>query len=222
LKADLIHCASDKEEKNLLKLNSSFKTIILPFGINNIFIKRKIINKLNKKALFFSRLHHKKGLADLIYTWEIIGNTDWALDIVGDGDNNVYFKKMLKNKEVKINFLEPVYSNAKKIRLFSQYDFFVLPTKNENFGISILESLSRGLPVLTTTATPWNNISEYNAGWIINKIQPELRRNLVKIFKMNSNEFFIKSKNAVKLAKKFSWSLIFKEYIKAYKHLLNS
>jgi glycosyltransferase involved in cell wall biosynthesis len=129
---------------------------------------------------------------------------------------------MLTNIKVKINFLDPVYDNSEKIKLFSQYDFFILPTKNENFGISILESLSRGLPVLTTTATPWSFIAQSNAGWIVNKIQPELRTNLVKIFRMKSDEFFIKSKNAVKLAKKFRWNLIFKEYMKTYKHLLNS
>jgi len=222
LKANIIHCASSNEEKNLLKLNRNFKTIVLPFGVNDTFIKNKIKKKLNHKALFFSRLHHKKGLVELIHAWQIIGNSDWTLDIVGVGDNDDYFKKMLTNIKVKINFLDPVYDNAEKIKLFSQYDFFILPTKNENFGISILESLSRGLPVLTTTATPWSFIAQSNAGWIINKIQPELRTNLVKIFRMKSDEFFIKSKNAVKLAKKFRWNLIFKEYMKTYKHLLNS
>ena len=167
-------------------------------------------------------MHHKKGLADLISAWQTISNPDWTLDIVGDGDNNEYFKKMLNNKKIKINFLDPVYDNAEKIKLFNKYDLFILPTKNENFGISILESLSRGLPVLTTAATPWTSIVQYNAGWIVNRIEPELRTNLVKIFRMKSNEFFIKSKNAVKLAKKFTWSLIFKEYMKTYKHLLNS
>jgi len=222
LKANLIHCASNSEKKNLLKLHKNFKTIILPFGVFDRFIKKKITKKLNQKALFFSRLHHKKGLPELIHAWQTIGNSDWTLDIVGDGDNNEYFKKMLNNKNVKINFLNPIYDNREKIKLFSQYDLFILPTKNENFGISILESLSRGLPVLTTTATPWKFIARYNAGWIINKIQPELKINLLKIFRMKSNEFFIKSKNAVKLAKKFTWSLIFKEYMKTYKHLLNS
>lgn len=222
LKANLIHCASSNEEKNLLKLNKNFKTIVLPFGVNYSYIKKKITKKLNKKALFFSRLHQKKGLVELISAWQGISNSDWTLDIVGDGDNNEYFKKMLNNKKIKINFLDPVYGNEEKIKLFSKYDLFILPTKNENFGISILESLSRGLPVLTTTATPWMSIVRYNAGWIINKTEQDLRANLVKIFKMKSNEFYIKSKNAVKLAKKFKWSLIFREYMKTYKHLINS
>jgi glycosyltransferase involved in cell wall biosynthesis len=222
LRANLVHCASINEEKNLLKLNSNFKTTILPFGVNDSFIKKEITKKLKKKAIFFSRLHHKKGLVDLINVWQTIGNSDWTLDVVGDGDNNNYFKKMVNNKKVKINFLDPVYGNAQKVKLFSKYDFFILPSKNENFGISILESLSRGLPVLTTTATPWTFIAQRNAGWIINKIQPELRINLKKIFRAKSDEFFIKSKNAVKLAKKFTWSVIFKEYMKRYEYLLKS
>jgi glycosyltransferase involved in cell wall biosynthesis len=98
---------------------------------------------------------------------------------------------------------------------------FILPTKSENFGISILESLARGVPVLTTNNTPWTSISKYNAGWVINKIYPELKSTLIKIFKMNGNDFFIKSKNSIRLAKKFRWSLISNQYIKIYKNLLN-
>jgi glycosyltransferase involved in cell wall biosynthesis len=223
LNANLIHCASKNEKKNLLKLNSNFKTVVLPFGVNDNFIKKKIVKKLNKKVLFFSRLHHKKGLAELIYAWQKIGNSDWTLDIIGDGDNNAYFKRLVNNKNVKINFLNPIYRNIDKIKVFNKYDFFVLPTKNENFGISILESLSRGLPVLTTNNTPWTIIRAYNAGWIINNIETKLRLNLAKIFEMNSNDFFIKSKNAVKLAKRFTWSKIFKkDYMTVYKKILDS
>ena len=52
-KADLIHCASKKEETNLKKLDSKLKTVILPFGINKIDIKKTITKKLSKKCIFF-------------------------------------------------------------------------------------------------------------------------------------------------------------------------
>jgi hypothetical protein len=47
----------------------------------------------------------------------------------------------------------------KKI-LFNKYDFMISPTKNENFGIATLESMGRGLSVLTTNKTPWNSIKK--------------------------------------------------------------
>jgi glycosyltransferase involved in cell wall biosynthesis len=223
LKADLIHCASDNEKKNILKLNKKFKTAVLPFGIDDNFIKKNSIKKLKKKALFFSRVHKKKGLIDLINAWKDIDNKDWTLDIVGDGEEKIYLKKLvLIKKYININFLDPIYKNNDKIKLFNKYDLFILPTKSENFGITILESLARGVPVLTTNNTPWKSIKKYNAGWIINKVDPELKLTLIKIFKFKKNIFFIKSKNSINLAKKFRWNLIFPQYINVYKSLLNS
>jgi glycosyltransferase involved in cell wall biosynthesis len=222
LSADIIHCASDNEQKNLLKLDKRFKTTVLPFGIEYSFVKKINRKKLKKKALFFSRLHKKKGLHDLIHVWQDIGNKDWTLDIVGDGkDRNFFNKIVLTKKSVNINLLNPVYGNKKKIKLFDKYDFFILPTKSENFGISIIESLARGLPVLTTINTPWESISKYNAGWIVSKVYPELKSTLIKIFNMSRDDFFIKSKNSIRLAKKFRWSIISNQYIKVYKSLLN-
>lgn len=39
--------------------------------------------------------------------------------------------------------------------VFSKYDLFALPTRGENFGHVILESLTAGTPVLTSDQTPW-------------------------------------------------------------------
>lgn len=223
LKADLIHCASDNEKKNIMRLNKKFKTVVLPFGIEDSFINKKSSKKIKKKALFFSRLHKKKGLLDLINAWKDINNKDWILDIVGEGEEKTYLKKLvIKKNYTNINFLNPIYKINNKIKLFNKYDFFILPTKSENFGISILESLARGVPVLTTSNTPWKSITKYNSGWIINKVNPELKLTLKKIFKLKKNIFLIKSKNSIILAKKFRWKLVFPKYVNVYKSLLNS
>ena len=41
------------------------------------------------------------------------------------------------------------------ISIFSDYDLFVLPTRGENYGHVILESLMAGTPVLISDQTPW-------------------------------------------------------------------
>ncbi len=41
---------------------------------------------------------------------------------------------------------------------------FILPSKSENFGHAIYESLTAGRPVITSNNTPWNNLEKCNAG----------------------------------------------------------
>jgi glycosyltransferase involved in cell wall biosynthesis len=43
-------------------------------------------------------------------------------------------------------------------------ELFVLPTHNENFGRVVAEALAAGVPVLTTTGTPWSEIEAADAG----------------------------------------------------------
>jgi len=97
----------------------------------------------------------------LIDAWIDIGNEDWTLDIVGTGNNIKYIRQINKtNKNIKINFFRAVSKKKEKKFLFDKHDFLVLPTKNESFGLVILESMARGLPVLTTNTTPWLNIQK--------------------------------------------------------------
>lgn len=223
LSADIIHCASESEEKNLLKLNSNFKTRVIPFGIEDEFINKKInYKKINKKVLFFSRIHKKKGIYDLVKAWNEIGNKEWTLNIVANKNDFNLLTKYISNKKLKINAIKPFFNNKKKIHIFDNYDVLALPTKNENFGIVILESLSRGLPVLTSNLTPWNIIQDNNAGWIINDSYLELKLILFKIFNTKYNDFLIKKKNAIKIAKKYNWDKLFKLYLDLYSELLKT
>ena len=66
LRSDLIHCASKNEQNNLLKLNNGFKTFVLPYGIENSFIKKhknklkiKITSSIDNKKInnLFSKLN---------------------------------------------------------------------------------------------------------------------------------------------------------------------
>ena len=223
LMSNLIHCASENEKKNLLKLDSNFKTIVLPYGIQNNFIKKNIYKiNIKKKMLFFSRIHHKKGIENLINAWIQINNEEWTLDIIGPSDNEKYLselKKMTFGKK-NISFLKPVYDEMKKKFLFDKYDLLVLPTSSENFGMVVLEALARGLPVLTNHNTPWNDIKIFNAGWFVGENYEDLLKCLKKIFRTNICEFRTKSLNAIKVAKKYDWNILVNDYVKTYRQIV--
>jgi glycosyltransferase involved in cell wall biosynthesis len=50
---------------------------------------------------------------------------------------------------------------------------FFLPTRGENFGHVISESLQAGCPVLISDQTPWQGLEEKKAGWVNSLLQPE-------------------------------------------------
>ena len=217
--AHLVHCASQKEEYSLKKLDTKIKTIVLPFGINKKNINKNFSKKIKNRCIFFSRLHKQKGLDILIKAWTEINNPNWKLDICGFG-NQKYYNNIIKDKKSNIKFLQPVSNISKKNKLFDKYDFLVLPSTSENFGFVILESLGRGLPVLTTNETPWIDIQNKNGGWIINYSVIELKLVLNQIFDTKNKEFFVKKKNAIKIANNFSKEKLSNQYFKIYKSLL--
>tara|TARA_E500000178_G_scaffold234710_1_gene231206 strand:- start:345 stop:1418 length:1074 start_codon:yes stop_codon:yes gene_type:complete len=223
-KSDLVQCVSLNEEKNILKLNQNINTYVLPYGIAKKRIKKKISKKnIKKKILFLSRIHEKKGLENLIKVWNSINNSEWELDIVGPSDDFLFLKKLKKlarKKELKINFMEPIYEKNKKDKLFDSYDLLILPTKNDPFGMVILESMARGLPVLTNKNTPWSEIKDYDAGWYINSDINSLKNTLKKIFNLKKFQFTKKSINSTNLAKKYSWDIISKKYRLMYLSLI--
>jgi glycosyltransferase involved in cell wall biosynthesis len=223
-KADLIHCASNIEQINLLKLDRKFKTKILPYGIPNIFFNRGVKKKLNKKAIFFSRIHPKKGLEDLITQWIKIDNKIWELDIYGPCEDKKYYDYLRsilkKNKTNAVKFFKPIYSDKAKINLFKKYDFYILPTKNENFSLSIAEALASSLPVLTNKNAPWKSIKKNNAGWFIGTSSLALNQTLRKIFNLKYSDFFLKAKNAFNLSQSYNWKVISSDYIKEYDKLI--
>ncbi len=223
-KASVIHCTSYNEEKNIKKIDQNINTVIIPHGQDGTkYIKTKVENLNNKKMLFFSRIHEKKGLETLINLWGELKPKNWILDIIGpEGDST---KKKLnqiileRNLEKEINFKEPVYKIFEKKKLFESYDISVLLSKNENFAFSILESLRHSLPVITTNNTPWDQIKTYNAGWFIDVEKDDVKEIFRKIFQISNEELLEKSKNAYKLSMEYTWDKIYPKFEKVYLEL---
>lgn len=222
LDSDLIHCGSYLEEQNLKKLNKKFNTVVLPFSIDKSDLKKNFSKKINRRCIFFSRLHNQKGLDKLIKAWLIINNKNWKLDILGFGNSYYYVKKFKLNENKNIRFLKPVINKVKKSTLFDRYDFLALPSLGESFGLAILEALARRVPVLTTNKVPWEDIQTKNCGWVINDSLIELKLVLNQIFNTSENELFKKRENTIKIVKNFDTHQVSKLYLKSYKNLYES
>ncbi len=104
-----------------------------------------------KVALFLGRLHPKKNVDFLIEAWaKAKPHPSWLLVIAGPSEpayQEVLEELVTKHRvQDQVRFVGAV-SGQDKSYLLGRASWFLLPSKQENFGISVLEAVTIGCPV---------------------------------------------------------------------------
>jgi glycosyltransferase involved in cell wall biosynthesis len=118
-------------------------------------------------ALFYSRLHRKKRVRELIDLWASVPRGDWLLLIVGTPED--YTAEAL-TAEVATRGLAnsmAIFDGTGRPPPYAVATLFVLPSHSENFGLVIAEALAAGVPALVTDTTPWTGLAAAQAGWCV-------------------------------------------------------
>ncbi len=71
--------------------------------------------------------------------------------------------------------LVPAAFGEEKWHMYNAASLYVLPSYSENFGITVVEAMISGLPVITTRATPWSELEVEKVGWIVDNNVDQLR-----------------------------------------------
>jgi glycosyltransferase involved in cell wall biosynthesis len=80
----------------------------------------------------------------------------------------------------------------------ADYHALFLPTLNENFGHSIVESLMSGCAVIISDQTPWRDLERYRAGFDLPLKEEKAFVNAVRSLAEESQEdFSARSKKAI-------------------------
>ena len=174
-----IHFTSEAEQQEASLLNLSSPSFILPHGLSIPAIIPNAYQRLREQfnlpvdepiILFLSRLHPKKGLDYLIPALGKLSHYRFTFIIAGSGDldyeNEV--KTLVKTHRIEENthFTGFVKGETKNL-LMQGADIFALTSYSENFGISVLESLAAGTPVIITPGVALSDIvQEQHLGYV--------------------------------------------------------
>ena len=179
-KAAAVQVASKYEKDRLFSLGIRCAVHVVPCAIDGeeygsgevrVRLSDKYPQLIGKKTiLFMGRIHPKKGM-DLLFCAfsEIAGKReDIALVIAGSGEEEytdsvkaLFNSKGLSERTVFTGML----TGEEKISALRESEIFVLPSYGENFGISVIEAMVSGLPVVVTNKVGLcSDIAEYEAG----------------------------------------------------------
>lgn len=152
-KADIITVSSKFLFKELLNLIDK-EAEIIPFGVDtNVFNYKYKTRDKNFKIGITKSLEDWYGHYYLILAFKKLSEKykNLKLLIAGDGSKRGYLEELVKslNLEEKVKFFGYI-SNIDLPKFLNKLDVFVMPSLLESFGVSAIESLAVGVPVVAS------------------------------------------------------------------------
>jgi glycosyltransferase involved in cell wall biosynthesis len=191
------HASSAEEEKRIRQLFAPLASRIF-LASNLPEVPQIIVPRMQAKQpgslriVLAARISPMKNtLAAIRMAGQLNGMVE--LDLWGPMENLEYWvncqqQMSLCRPNVKVRYRGEV-AHEQLHSLLHGYDVMLLPTLGENFGHSIIEALSAGLPVVISDRTPWRGLMDAGVGADVSlDIESEFVRQLERFQAMNERE----------------------------------
>ncbi len=198
-----VYAISDDIINELISFNYPKNKIIkIP---NSIEVKKFFKyedNRINKETIKFitvARYYEKKKGLDLIEKVSKIlieKNIKFQWTLVGRDSSNLLKKDfIIKNKfffniENEVDNLDEIYfPHSRLIKMYKSHDAYINLARIESFGITIIEAIAAGLPVISFNTKGANELVVNNEnGFLINEYEPKEMADII-IKKIEENYF---------------------------------
>jgi glycosyltransferase involved in cell wall biosynthesis len=218
---DLLISVSTALRKNIQEQIGT-DSIVIPNMLGHEFLhKTKNEHRNNKiKIITTGRLVEGKKFDLLIRALSNI-NTPYDLNIIGNGP----IKNKLELLIQQLNLTEKIHLLGHKnknelVCLLEQSDLFVLPSQSETFGVSYIEALACGLPIIATDCGGPKDFVTKENGLLIPTNNLEALKNAIEFMIEHINDYD-KVAIAEDCKKRFSPKTIAKELTLIFEKIIN-
>lgn len=176
------------------------------------------------KLLFFSRIEQKKGLDILLNALTEV-SVSYHLTIAGNGEDDYInsLKQYTKAKGIDKYITWAGFYSDDKFDLLREHDLFILPSHDENFANTVIESLSVGTAVLISQNVGlYDYVQQKNLGWICETNAASISTYINKICADYKDDLLRISKDAPAIVSNdFNPDNLVEKYLSMYKQIIN-
>jgi glycosyltransferase involved in cell wall biosynthesis len=143
------------EHMGMEKINRKVYLLPPPITVKPKFVDRKTRRSIIINILFVGYVNERKGLHLLIDSLALCRDFEWHLRIAGEESYSPQYaslcRQMVKemNLSDKVEFLGHLSSDSLEKEL-TNADIFVLPSRNESYGMVYIEAAAYALPIIST------------------------------------------------------------------------
>lgn len=168
------HATSEQEYEEIRNFGLKQPVAIIPHGVDTPPLDMVLAAPEHAHAPYvvsLGRIHPKKALDRLIQAWALVVQEfpQWQLKIVGPSEIGYADQLQHLINKLGLNTIQisgPIFGQE-KLALLRDAELFALPTLNENFAMTVPESLVCGTPVISTKGAPWSGLETNACGWWI-------------------------------------------------------
>ncbi len=137
------------------KLKEHFNvSVSVVYNIAGVEFQYKHTHKMDKFTFVATgSLIMRKGfdLLPLAFIEANLPKSRWQMNIIGEGKERQHLQQLINQYGLTDNIRLLGPKNKEQIALLlNQSDAFILPSRNENFSVAVLEALACGLPVISS------------------------------------------------------------------------
>lgn len=144
--------------KKIKVIRNPIDTSVFAPGKNE---KRGLAN--NKRMLFVGRLVKQKNLDNVI---KAIGNTEYGLDIIGNGEEKRNLVERASRTNADVRFFG-VVPNDKLPEVMNQYSVFILASYFENNPKALMEAMACGLAIVVSNIEGINELVRHEVNGLL-------------------------------------------------------
>lgn len=212
--------------------NKNKNRVVIPNGVN-LEDFENISSKKSKdifKILFVWRYEWTKGVDILIEAislfWkDFLEEKNIQLHLIGYGYQEEEYRELVKKYQLdNYIFFRGKIQGKDLIDEYASSHLFILPSRSEWFGMTIIEAMAAKTPVIATRCGgPEDIIENGKNGFLIEKENPELLHAAIEKFLfLEATEICILVNNAYQTVQtKFTWEKVGKETYLVYKNTLD-